>query len=160
VSAPSNGAPLIVDVLAAGVAAASYSVYFSMPWRMIGWPVVVGMLAHAAHWYALDLGASLALAAFVSCLVVGALLVPISHHMRIPFAGIGFAAVVALVPGVFVFRTLAGFVEFAGAPSAQLLSAAAADLIGAGVIVTGMALGLALPMHIYADHLARRWRQS
>jgi uncharacterized membrane protein YjjP (DUF1212 family) len=156
VTASSSSAPFIVDVLAAGVAAASYPVYFSMPWRMIGWPVAAGMLAHAAHWYALQLGANLAIAAFVSCLLVGALLVPISHRMRIPFAGIGFAAVVALVPGVFVFRTLAGFVEFAGHPSAQLFSSAAADLIVATVIVAGMALGLALPMHVYSDRLARR----
>ncbi len=156
VSAPLGSAPFVVDVLAAGVAAASYPVYFSMPWRMIGWPVAAGMLAHAAHWYGLEAGASLALAAFLACLLVGVLLVPISHHMRIPFAGIGFAAVVALVPGVFVFRTVAGFIDFAGHPSAQLLSSAAADLIGATVIVSGMALGLALPMHIYAARLARR----
>lgn len=156
VNAPTGSAPLFVDVVAAGVAAASYPVYFSMPWRMIGWPVAAGMLAHGVHWYALSLGASLALAAFAACLIVGALLVPVSHKMRIPFAGIGFAAVVALVPGVFVFRTLAGFVEFAASPSAQLLAAAAGDLIGASVIVTGMALGLALPMHLHAAVLARR----
>ena len=156
VTAPSSSAPLFVDVLAAGVAAASYPVYFSMPWRMIGWPVAGGMLAHAVHWYALHVGATLALAAFLSCLVVGLLLVPISHHRRIPFAGIGFAAVVALVPGVFVFRTLSGFVEFANHPSAQLFSAASADLIGATIIVGGMALGLALPMHVYSGLLERR----
>lgn len=156
VIAPSSSAPFIVDVIAAGVAAASYSVYFSMRWRMIGWPVAAGMLAHAAHWYALKAGADLAIAAFVSCLLVGALLVPVSHRMRIPFAGIGFAAVVALVPGVFVFRTLAGFVEFAGHPSAQLLSASAADLIVGTIVVAGMALGLALPMHVYASRLDRR----
>ena len=156
VTAPSSSAPFVVDVLAAGVAAASYPVYFSMPWRMIGWPVAAGMLAHAAHWLAIEAGASLAIAAFLACLLVGTLLVPISHRMRIPFAGIGFAAVVALVPGVFVFRTLAGFVEFAGHPSAQLLSSSAADLIVGTIIVAGMALGLALPMHVYASHLTRR----
>ncbi len=156
VTAPSGSAPLVVDVLAAGVAAASYPVYFSMPWRMIGWPVAAGMVAHAAHWYALELGASLAVAASVACLLVGAMLVPVAHRMRIPFAGIGFAAVVALVPGVFVFRTLAGFVEFAGHPSAQLLSSSAADLIVGTIIVAGMAIGLALPMHVYLGRLARR----
>ena len=153
VTAPSSSAPFVVDVLAAGVAAASYPVYFSMPWRMIGWPVAAGMLAHAAHWLALHAGANLALAAFVSCLLVGALLVPVSHRMRIPFAGIGFASVVALVPGVLVFRTLAGFVEFAGHPSAQLLTSASADLMVATVIIAGMALGLALPMHLRARTL-------
>jgi uncharacterized membrane protein YjjP (DUF1212 family) len=56
VTAPSSSAPLVVDVLAAGVAAASYPVYFSMRWQLIGWPVAVGMLAHAVHWYALEAG--------------------------------------------------------------------------------------------------------
>jgi uncharacterized membrane protein YjjP (DUF1212 family) len=156
VTAPSSAAPLLIDVLAAGVAAASYPIYFSMRWQLIGWPVAVGMLAHAAHWYALAAGANLALAAFVACLLVGVALVPVAHRKRIPFAGIGFAAVVALVPGVFVFRTLAGFVDFVAHPSAQLLSAAAADLIGATIVVSGMALGLAIPMHLYAAVAARR----
>lgn len=156
VTAPTTSAPLLIDVVAAGVAAASYPVYFSMPWRMIGWPVAVGMVAHGVHWYGLESGTGPAVSAFASCLLVGAILVPVSHRMRIPFAGIGFAAVVALVPGVYVFRTLAGFIEFAGAPTAQLLAAAAGDLIGASVIVAGMALGLALPMHVHAAILRSR----
>jgi len=36
--------PFYADVLAAGVAAGSYPVYFSMPYRMIGWPVAAGVL--------------------------------------------------------------------------------------------------------------------
>jgi uncharacterized membrane protein YjjB (DUF3815 family) len=37
--------PLWQDVIAAGVAVAAYSVFFSMPPRMMPWPVAVGMLA-------------------------------------------------------------------------------------------------------------------
>ena len=156
VAEPVGAAPFYLDVLAAGIAAASYPVYFSMPWRMIGWPIGVGALAHAVHWWVMHAGASLALAAFASCLLVGAILVPVSHYMRIPFAGIGFASVVALVPGVYVFRTLSGFVLFASHPSAALLSAATSDLIVASITVTGMAIGLALPMHLFAQALS--WR--
>jgi uncharacterized membrane protein YjjP (DUF1212 family) len=156
VSAPASAAPFYFDVVAAGIAAASYPVYFSMPWRMIGWPVAVGALAHALHWWVLHAGASMALAAFLSCLLVGAILVPVSHYIRIPFAGIGFASVVALVPGVYVFRTLSGFVQFAGHPSPALLSAAASDLIVASITLTGMAIGLALPMHFFGSTLS--WR--
>jgi uncharacterized membrane protein YjjB (DUF3815 family) len=156
VSAPAGAAPLYLDVLAAGIAAASYPVYFSMPWRMIGWPIGVGALAHAVHWYLLHAGASLALAAFVSCLLVGVILVPVAHYMRIPFAGIGFASVVALVPGVYVFRTLSGFALFSSHPSAALLSATTSDLIVASITVSGMAIGLALPMHVFGRALS--WR--
>jgi len=156
VTAPSSGAPFYLDVIAAGVAAASYPVYFSMPSRMIGWPVVVGMLAHAVHWWALERGASLAVAALLSCLLVGVILVPVAHYMRIPFAAVGFASVVALVPGLLVFRTLSGFAQFADAPSPALLSGAAADLLVASITVTGMALGLAVPMHLFTAVWRRR----
>src|SRR3954451_21498624 len=53
VAQTSSAVPLFVDVIAAGIAAGSYPLFFSMPYRMIGWPVAVGMLVHAAHWWAL-----------------------------------------------------------------------------------------------------------
>jgi uncharacterized membrane protein YjjB (DUF3815 family) len=118
---------------------------------MIGWPVTVGMLAHAAHWWALtawhlDIGT----AALVSCLIAGILLVPISHYLRIPFAAIGFASVVALVPGVYVFRMLSGLVQFTHVPTSDLLTALTSDGATAALVIVGMATGLAVPMHVYA----------
>ena len=143
--------PWYVDVLAAGVAAGSYPVFFSMPYRMIGWPVAVGMLAHGAHWWLLQPGrADLAVAALVSCLIAGVLLVPIAHYLRIPFAAIGFASVVALIPGVYVFRMLSGVVQFASSPTTELLTALAADGAVATIVLAAMATGLAVPMHAYA----------
>lgn len=149
--------PVGVDVLAAGVAAGSYPVFFSMPYRMILWPVIIGMLVHAVHWVAVttwqvDLGT----AAFFSSLIAGGLLVPVSHRLRIPFAAIGFASVVALVPGVYVFRMLSGVVRFAHAPTSELLTALASDGAVAALVVAGLATGLALPMHAYAVASANR----
>ncbi len=143
--------PLGFDVLAAGIAAASYPVFFSMPYRMIVWPVGIGMLAHAAHWLALSTWhVDIATAALLSCLVAGVLLVPVSHYLRIPFAAIGFASVVALVPGVYVFRMLSGLVQFAQLPTSDLLTSLASDGAVATLVITAMATGLALPMHAYA----------
>lgn len=153
VSVAQSGAPvpLWVDVLAAGIAAGSYPVYFSMPYRTIVWPVGFGMLAHAAHWWSLTVGGvDVATAALTSCLIVGVLLVPVAHRLRIPFAAIGFASVVALVPGVYVFRMLSGLVQFALAPTTELLTALASDGAVATLIIAGMASGLAIPMHAYA----------
>jgi uncharacterized membrane protein YjjP (DUF1212 family) len=143
--------PLYLDVIAAGVAAGSYPVFFSMPYRMIGWPVAVGMLAHAAHWWALTVWqVDIATAALVSCLIAGILLVPISHYLRMPFAAIGFASVVALVPGVYVFRMLSGLVQFAHLPTPDLLTSLASDGATAVLVIAGMATGLAVPMHVYS----------
>jgi uncharacterized membrane protein YjjP (DUF1212 family) len=143
--------PLYADVIAAGVAAGSYPVFFSMPYRMIGWPVAVGMLGHAAHWWALSVWqGDIATAALVSCLIAGTLLVPISHYLRLPFAAIGFASVVALVPGVYVFRMLSGLVQFAHLPTSNLLTSLTSDGATAALVITGMATGLAVPMHAYS----------
>ena len=149
------------DVLAAGVAAASYPVYFSMPYRMIGWPVAAGMVAHSAHWWTMTVWhASLATAAAVSCLIVGTALAPISYRLRIPFTAIGFAAVVALVPGMYMFRTLAGLVQLAGGASPQLLSATVSNAAIAALVVAGMAIGLTVPNHIRNSVLAARMGRS
>jgi uncharacterized membrane protein YjjP (DUF1212 family) len=144
--------PLYLDVIAAGIAAGSYPVFFSMPYRMIGWPVAVGMLSHAAHWLTLAVWhLDIATAALVSCLIAGVLLVPISHYLRMPFAAIGFASVVALVPGVYVFRMLSGLVQFAHLPTSDLLTALTSDGATAALVIVGMATGLAVPMHVYAS---------
>jgi len=41
---------LIIDVIVAGCAVASFGTFFSMPWRLLAFPVAVGMIAHAARW--------------------------------------------------------------------------------------------------------------
>jgi uncharacterized membrane protein YjjB (DUF3815 family) len=146
----SSTVPLYLDVIAAGIAAGSYPVFFSMPYRMIGWPFAVGMLAHAAHWWALSVWqVDIASAALMSCLIAGTLLLPISHYLRMPFAAIGFASVVALVPGVYVFRMLSGLVQFAHLPTSDLLTSLTSDGATALLVITGMATGLAVPMHAY-----------
>jgi uncharacterized membrane protein YjjP (DUF1212 family) len=151
VAQTSAAVPLYIDVIAAGIAAGSYPVFFSMPYRMIGWPIAVGMLAHAAHWSALThWHIDIATAALLSCLIAGVLLVPIAHYLRMPFAAIGFASVVAMVPGVYVFRMLSGLVEFAHLPTSDLLTTLTSDGAVAMLVITGMATGLAVPMHAYA----------
>src|SRR5262249_52999654 len=77
VEAPGRTVPLWLDVISAGIAVAAFSIFFSTPLRMLGWPIAVGMLAHALRWFTLDLGASAATGAFVACVLVGLILTPI-----------------------------------------------------------------------------------
>jgi uncharacterized membrane protein YjjP (DUF1212 family) len=149
VTAVPSMSPIYVDVIAAGFAAASFAVLFSMSLRMVGWAVAASMATHALHWWVREIGAGPATAAFVACLFVGVLLVPVSHYLRIPFSAIGFAAVVSFVPGVAIFRTLSGFLQFAADPSPALLSGTISGLVIAATTVVGMALGLALPMKAF-----------
>lgn len=67
--------PLWYDVIAAGLAVACYSIFFSSPLKMLPWPVAVGAVAHALRWVALSVfGVSTAMGAFIACLIVGVIL--------------------------------------------------------------------------------------
>jgi uncharacterized membrane protein YjjB (DUF3815 family) len=109
---PGRSAPLGYDVIAAGIAVAAYGTFFAMPWRMLPIPIVIGMLAHAARWEAISVaGASAQTGVLVACLLVGVIITPIADQMRLPFAGLAFASVVSLMPGVFLFRMAGGMVD-------------------------------------------------
>lgn len=145
--------PLWLDVAAAGLAAACYSVYFSSPTRLIGWAVLIGALAHLARWLAIDvLHANVLVASWLACLVAGALVVML-HRKHLSFAAVGFAAVVAMVPGLYVFRWASALVELVTATSpehaVQLQAIAAQDIATALLITVAMVAGLVLPIIVW-----------
>ena len=148
-SGDSPDVPLVYDIPAAGVAVAAYGTFFSMPWRLLPIPVAIGMLAHAARWLAISVGGGSApMGALVACSIVGAMATPIAHRLRLPFAALGFASVVSLIPGAFLFQMAGELVDLVSlgpkAPS-DLLPSIVANGFSAFVIILAMTTGLILP---------------
>jgi uncharacterized membrane protein YjjP (DUF1212 family) len=149
VAGPSYPVPLLYDVSAAGVAVAAYGTFFAMPWRTLPIPVLLGMLAHAARWVTITVaGSSLEAGALIACLLVGIIATPVADRLRLPFAAFAFAAVVSLIPGVFLFRMGGGLVDlatFGEKASPDLLVGTIADGTTALLIILAMAFGLIVP---------------
>lgn len=143
--------PLWLDIIAAGVAVAAFGAFFSLPWRLLAAPVVVGMACHGGRWLILEFGGGVVTATLVACLISGSIMTVLSRKLNLPFAALAFASVVSMMPGIFVFKFAASMVDIYEAGSSAslgMLLAAVNNGTGAFMIVMAMTIGLIVPKMI------------
>jgi uncharacterized membrane protein YjjB (DUF3815 family) len=155
--------PVLLDAAAAGVVAVCYGVFYSAPLRILVWPLVVGAAVHAVHWVAISVWHwESYLAAGLASFIAAVVLIPASRRFGVPFAAVGFASVVSLMPGVLIFRVLDGLAVLQGSTgeaAQRLLVETVNNANEAFLTVFALAVGVLLPAFVY-DRLtgARRAR--
>ncbi len=95
-----------------------------------------------------------ATAAFFACLLAGLIVTPIVDRLRLPFAAVGFSAVVSMMPGIFLFRAASALLELVtigprASADLNLVPAVVANSAMAFLIVLAMTVGLILPRMLF-----------
>jgi uncharacterized membrane protein YjjP (DUF1212 family) len=157
---PSPPVSLVIDVIAAGCAVASFGTFFSMPWRLLAFPIAVGMIAHAARWALISVaGTNAATGALVACLLASVIVTPVVDRLHLPFAALAFSAVVSMMPGFFLFNAATGLAELVSiGPNAPagLLTSVVTNGVTAFLIIMAMTVGLILPRMLFERVLPSR----
>jgi len=145
--------PYTADVLAAAAAVAAFGTFFNMPFGLMPFAIVVGMLAHSARWVLIVFsGAHVTIATLVASLVVGIIVTPVADRLRLPFAALAFSAVVPMMPGYFLFHATGALVALVSTGSnapAGLLASIVANGATAFLIILAMTVGLILPRMLF-----------
>jgi uncharacterized membrane protein YjjB (DUF3815 family) len=160
---PGRSISIWFDLIAAGVAVGAYSVFYSTPTAMWPWPIVVGTLAHGLRFVCITLlGASLATGAFFACLLVGIVLAPVAWRYHMPFAAVGFASVVSMIPGSNLIRMTSGLVQLGNGPdiASNVLVGTIFDGVTAISVILAMSAGLIVPKLVFDRCLPLAWKTS
>jgi uncharacterized membrane protein YjjB (DUF3815 family) len=96
----------------------------------------------------------------IACLIVGLVLTPVARRWHMPFAAIGFASVVSMIPGVFLFRMASGLLQLANGShtTLELIGATVANGMTAVEIILAMSFGLIVPK-LLIDRVCERLTQ-
>ncbi len=155
---PIRVVPLWQDMISAGIAVAAYSIFFSSPLYLMLWPIIVGVIAHMLRWQSLViLKADLSISSFLACLIVGIVMTLVAYNKKMPFASLAFAAVVSMIPGVFLFRMTSGVLTLTSGQntSFNILNQTIDDGLNAVVIIIAMSIGLLGPKVILDKIIAK-----
>lgn len=138
---------LLLDMVLAGLVACGFAVFYNTAWAQLWMTAAGGMVGHGLRYVAVEAGCRLDVATFLGGIAVGAIAATLARYARTPVAVIAFAGAVTMMPGVSMYRALAGALRLAAYGSASDPSVVAGTLgsaFEACSVVSGLTLGLVL----------------
>jgi uncharacterized membrane protein YjjB (DUF3815 family) len=151
--APSRVVPLAEDAVFSALAALGFVFLFSVPLRFAWACVLCGLCSHTVRSLCMHVGVDIVGGTLVGALVTGGLAALFARRLSAPAATFAFPGVVAMIPGVYGFRTVTGALQIVSAgavPPPGLVDAT----VGLGVTVllmtAAITIGIAAPLALAA----------
>jgi len=135
---------LALDAALAGVAACGFGALYNAPWRVLWVSILCGVVGHGLRYLLLD-HLNVEMATLFACLAIGLIANVAADRLRLPFSAVAFAGAVPMMPGVFIYQSIAGAMRLsaAGTSADAAIAAATLALSFKSVFVVGaIALGL------------------
>jgi uncharacterized membrane protein YjjP (DUF1212 family) len=145
-TAPSEATPLTLplDAALAGMAACGFGAFYNAPWRLLWVSIVCGVVGHGLRYVCLEY-MSVEIATLLACLAIGLIANVAADRLRLPFSALAFAGAVPMMPGVFIYQSIAGAIRLAAAGTVvdPMLATTTLALSFKSVFVVGaIAIGL------------------
>ncbi|MEX2168205.1 MAG: threonine/serine exporter family protein [Pirellulales bacterium] len=139
------------DMILAGIVTIGFAVFYNTAWPQVGLATAGGMIGHGLRFLALEAGWRLEVATFVGGLAVGVVSALIARSYKLPIAVISFAGAVTMMPGIQIYRALAGSLQLIRLQDKIELPAIArtlGDALQACLVVAALALGLIIAARV------------
>jgi uncharacterized membrane protein YjjP (DUF1212 family) len=135
---------LALDAALAGVAACGFGAFYNAPWRVLWVSILCGVVGHGLRYLCLDY-MSVEISTLFACLAIGLIANAAADRLHLPFSAVAFAGAVPMMPGVFIYQSIAGAMRLSavGTAADPALAAATLALSFKSVFVVGaIAIGL------------------
>ncbi|MDX1993151.1 MAG: threonine/serine exporter family protein [bacterium] len=144
---------VVQDAFWSAIAATGFAMVFNVPRRTLFGCAIAGATGHALRTLLMQgLNMPIEPATLAGATAVGALGILLSRRLRAPALIFGVCGAIPMVPGLFAYSAMIGFIRFAGADAAtgnELLVTATINLVKTGLILAAIAAGIALPILLF-----------
>ena len=125
-----------------------FGVMFNVPKRTLLQIFIFGVIGVGAKFTLLSMGSGIIFATFAGASVIGIASLPGSYSQHVPPLVLSIPAVIPMVPGMYLYRTMVGIVELHSMPAADFGTIAIQTIgngLNAAFVCMALSVGVSVP---------------
>ncbi len=138
-------ADILLKAFFGALASVGFAVLFNIPRRILPWCGICGALGLGLRTLGLSLGASLELSTLLGATAVGFISFVPHNKLVLPTHVVSIPGTINMVPGVFAFKAMTGFMTFATTKDPAEFFTASHNFLTTLYVLMAIAMGLVLP---------------